>query len=114
LEGGYVYRGGVSELGWAFTLDGELWSVMRNEDGDDSGWGSRIGKAKPESMGNWELFPKDKSDPNIYESPRMFRHGDDLYLIARRDNTGVYWDHSLDYLPWDVEHSYILGSYSTR
>merc|ERR1712131_574709 len=36
------YRGGISEIGWAFDLDGNIWGVGRNEDGDDSGWGSRI------------------------------------------------------------------------
>jgi hypothetical protein len=113
-QGGYVYQGGVSEVGWEFDLNGEFWAVLRNEDGDESGWGSRIVHSLPGSLGDWELYPKDKSDPNIYESPRMFRHGDELFLVARRDHTSVYWDHSLDYLPFDIEHGLILGSYSTR
>ena len=100
---GQVYRGGASEVGWTFDLDGTFWGVLRNEDGDDSGWGSRIARAKAGDIGNWELFPKrGKSDPNIYESPRMFRHGNEVFLVARRDNEGVYWNHDMDSLPWEL------------
>ena len=28
---------------------------------------------------------QETSDPEIYESPRMFRHGEDLYLIGKAD-----------------------------
>lgn len=34
---GYTYNGGANEVGWSFTLDGTLWGVLRNEDGDSSG-----------------------------------------------------------------------------
>lgn len=109
---GYVYRGGVSEVGWHFDLSGNMWAVMRNEDGDDSGWGSRIAFARPDALGDWRLFPSNASDEYIYESPRMFRHGDDLFLVARRDPNGPYWNHSWDTLPWVVEHDLILAEYS--
>ena len=75
------YRGGISEIGWAFDLDGNIWGVGRNEDGDDSGWGSRIFSAPADDLSNW-IWTEEKSDPEIYESPRMFRHGEDLYLIG--------------------------------
>jgi len=81
----YQYFGGVSELGWTLDIDGNFWGVMRNEDGDDSGWGSRIAYASKGNLGYWMLFPPDRSDPDIYESPKMFVHGGDVYLIARRD-----------------------------
>jgi hypothetical protein len=29
--------GGISEVGFHFDLEGNLWGVGRNEDGDDSG-----------------------------------------------------------------------------
>jgi len=32
-----VYYGGVSEVGFEFDLDGNVWGVMRNEDGDSYG-----------------------------------------------------------------------------
>ena len=47
------YRGGISEIGWAFDLDGNIWGVGRNEDGDDSGWGSRIFSAPAEDLSHW-------------------------------------------------------------
>ena len=31
-----------------------------------------------------------QSDPWIYESPKMFRHGSDLYLVARTDPGGPF------------------------
>jgi hypothetical protein len=29
-----VYRGGASEVGWSFDLEGNLYGILRNEDGD--------------------------------------------------------------------------------
>uniref|UniRef100_A0A0G4GHS2 Uncharacterized protein n=1 Tax=Chromera velia CCMP2878 TaxID=1169474 RepID=A0A0G4GHS2_9ALVE len=37
----WKYSGGASEAPFAFDLEGNLYSVLRNEDGDGSGWGSR-------------------------------------------------------------------------
>ena len=34
-----VYEGGISEVGWTYDLNGNVWGVGRNEHGDDSGWG---------------------------------------------------------------------------
>ena len=39
----WTYYGGLTELGWYYDLAGNVWGVGRNEDGDDSGWGSRLG-----------------------------------------------------------------------
>ena len=47
------YRGGISEIGWAFDLEGNIWGVGRNEDGDDSGWGSRIFSAPAGDLSDW-------------------------------------------------------------
>lgn len=79
---GSVYFGGVSETGWEFDRDGNLWAVTRNEDGDKTGFGSHVAFAKAGHLGNWE-FP-DTADVRCFMSPKMFRHGDDLYLIGRR------------------------------
>src|SRR5262249_6338621 len=55
----------------------------RNEDGDATGFGSHVVTAPPDRPGAW-LFPS-RSQPDRYDSPRLFRHGSDIYLIARRD-----------------------------
>jgi len=107
-----MYYGGVSEVGWEFDIDGNFWGVLRNEDGDNSGWGSHVAFAPQSDLGNWQLFPQ-QSDPWIYESPRMFRHGNDLFLIARRDINGPY-DLGYTWLPFDVQKYIYLGEYSLR
>ena len=33
-----VYEGGISEVGWTYDLNGNIWGVGRNEHGDNSGW----------------------------------------------------------------------------
>jgi len=110
-----TYRGGASEVGWNFDLEGNFWGVLRNEDGDESGWGSRIAHAKAGQLGNWQ-FASEKSDPTIYESPRMFRHGNDLYLVARTDPTGHFMNHEFwqTILPDWLHHLSDLAWYSLR
>lgn len=110
-----TYIGGASEVGWMFDLLGHFWGVLRNEDGDESGWGSRIAHAEPGDYGNWN-FNSEKSDPTIYESPRMFRHGNDLYLIARTDPSGHFMNHEFwqKLLPGWLHHLSDLAWYSLR
>ena len=88
----------LTKLGWTFDIFKNAWGVGRNEHGDLSGWGSRVFKADhdPDATGTagpalkeWVPLHED-SDPNIYESPRLFRHGNDLYLIARTDPDGPF------------------------
>ena len=79
-----VYEGGISEVGWTYDLDGNVWGVGRNEHGDESGWGSRTFFAKSNDLSDWQ-FISNQSDPYIYESPKLFRHGKDIYLVARND-----------------------------
>ncbi len=85
---GIVYRGGVSEAAFEPDLDGVLWAVTRNEDGDSTGFGSHVCSAKAGDWGTWECNPK--SDPDRYDSPKMLRHGKDLFLVARRDIGGPF------------------------
>jgi len=47
------YIGGGSELGWMFDLQGHFWGVIRNEDGDESGWGSRVAHGYPGKVAHW-------------------------------------------------------------
>ncbi len=89
VEGGpVVYNGGCSESSWELDLDGRLWAVLRNEDGDDTGFGSLLCTAPPGQLAPWDC--PSTSDPERYDSPRMFRHGADLYLVARRDIGGPF------------------------
>jgi len=79
---GPVYRGGASETSFEFDQGGRLWAITRNEDGDETGFGSHVASAEPSSLGEWS-FPA-RSDSAKFDSPRMFRHGRDIYLVARR------------------------------
>jgi hypothetical protein len=84
----HVYFGGVSEVAFDFDRDGTLWAVTRNEDGDASGFGSHVCTAPASDLSAWDCPAV--TDPDRYDSPEMFRHGDDLYLLARRDVGGPY------------------------
>ena len=83
-----VYFGGVSEAAFEFDASGNLWAVTRNEDGDHTGFGSHVCFAEADALMRWSC--SDRSDPERYDSPEMFRHGDDLYMVARRDIGGPF------------------------
>lgn len=84
----FVYFGGVSEVAFEFDVDGSLWLVTRNEDGDETGFGSHVCYAPPEALADWQC--PSETDPERYDSPEMFRHEDEIYLVARRDIGGPY------------------------
>ena len=77
-----VYIGGVSETAFEFDKDTNLWAITRLEDGDETGFGSHVVFADKQDKYAWE-FPK-LADPNCYMSPKMFRHQNEIYLIARK------------------------------
>jgi hypothetical protein len=106
---GAVYTGGVSEVGFEFDRSGKLWAVTRNEDGDASGFGSHLATAEPGNLGQW--FVPSRSDPYRYDSPRMFRHGDDLYLVARRSIGGEF-DRGHHWLPFSTQKILNFAAYS--
>jgi hypothetical protein len=83
-----VLEGGGSETDFVFQDDGSLVAVVRNEAGDASGFGSKICRAEAAALGAWHCA----SDPKKYDSPLLFRHGGDIYLIGRRNisDTGNY------------------------
>ena len=83
-----VLEGGASETDFVFTDDGGIVAVARNELGDADGWGSKICRAEAGDLGTWTCA----QDPKKYDSPILFRHGDAIYLIARRQlaNDGNY------------------------
>ena len=110
-EGPVVYLGGVSEASFEFDGDRRLWAVTRNEDGDRSGFGSHLAVAEPDDWGNWD-FPEE-SDPKRYDSPRLFRHRDEIYMVARRDILGPY-DRGWDIFPLPMQRLIYLALYSLR
>jgi hypothetical protein len=83
-----VYRGGVSEVAFELDAAGGLWAVGRNEDGDQSGFGAQVCRAEPGALADWRCLAA--SDPERYDSPELFRHGEELYLAARRDVGGPF------------------------
>lgn len=84
---GVVLRGGVSETDLAFTTDGGIVAVGRNEAGDmidgEIHFGSRVCRAEAGALGDWTC----RDDPRKFDSPLVFRHGDTIYLIGRRNVT---------------------------
>jgi hypothetical protein len=105
------YSGGVSEVGWEYDEQGGWWGVTRCEDGDASGWGAHVATAPAGDPAAWSV--PGTTDPERYDSPRMFRHGDDLYLIARRDVGGPF-DLGLRHLSHDAQKWLYLSAYSMR
>jgi hypothetical protein len=77
-----VYLGGLSETDFEFDQDGNLWAVSRLEDGDKTGFGSHVIYAPKENIEAWQ-FPH-KAYKECYMSPKLFRQGNEIYLIARR------------------------------
>lgn len=106
-----VLRGGGSEADFEFDAAGDLYAVVRNEAGDESGYGSKICTAGATNLSAWRCA----KDPKKYDSPLVFRHRDELYLIARRNvsETGDYALHPD--APWSAGESALnLLDYSSR
>ncbi|MEZ4301463.1 MAG: sialidase family protein [Polyangiaceae bacterium] len=101
-----VEQGGGSETDWAFLPDGGVIAVTRNEAGDETGWGSKICRAQPGSLGEWHCAP----DKRKYDSPLVIRHGADIYLVARRNvtETGNYDLERRDLSPKDQTQLYLF------
>lgn len=78
-----VETGGGSETDIAFAPDGALVAVTRNEAGDETGWGSKICRAEPASLGDWRCV----GDPRKYDSPLVFTHEGTIWLVGRRNVT---------------------------
>lgn len=96
-----VLRGGGSEADFEFDDRGDLYAVVRNEAGDETGFGSKICTAAAGALSSWRC----KTDPKKYDSPLVFRHRDGIYLIARRNvsDTGDFALHPS--APWSAGES---------
>ena len=95
---GPVQVGGGSETDLAFTPDGAVIAVIRNEAGDADGWGSKICRGEPGALADWTCA----TDVRKYDSPLVFAHGGRIWLIGRRHltETGAY-----DLERRDLDHS---------
>lgn len=101
-----VVATGGSETAFAWDDQNHLYTVIRNEAGDGQTWGSKVCTAPPESPADWKCA----ITPNKYDSPLMFRHGADIYLIARRNIDGAY--DKQDRWLWDpAEGLYYIARY---
>lgn len=80
----WVYEGGGSEADAVLGDDGTLYGVIRNEAGDDSGWGSLAVRAPAGDLARWSCRP----DRRKFDSPFMFWHDGEAYLVGRRSLGG--------------------------
>jgi hypothetical protein len=78
-----VSRGGGSETDFAIGDDGTLFGVVRNEAGDETGFGSKVCRAPASDLSAWTC----KHDPRKYDSPLMFAYDGEVYLVGRRNVT---------------------------
>jgi hypothetical protein len=83
-----VHTGGASETDYRYLNDGSLVAILRNEAGDEGGFGSLICTADERTLGSWECV----HDLKKYDSPLVLGDGDTTWLIARRNltETGNY------------------------
>jgi hypothetical protein len=104
-QGEVMHTGGCSETDWAFTPEGEVIAVLRNEAGDHDGWGSKVCRGEPDAPGDWSCQP----DPRKFDSPLVFAHGGRVWLIGRRNvtETGHF-----DLEQRDLDHSTQTQVYS--
>jgi hypothetical protein len=105
-----VHSGGASETDFVLLDDGSLVAVLRNEAGENGVFGSKICRAAAGALGDWTCA----DDPKKYDSPLLFRHGADVWLVARRNvtETGVF-DLMLPLAPQDAALQNLLD-YSSR
>jgi len=97
-SGPTVWTGGGSETDFTFTENG-LVAVVRNEAGEEDGFGSLICRADLSTPEDWSCV----HDCRKYDSPLMFSHGGEAWLIARRNVTE---DGCFDLQPVDSTQSH--------
>lgn len=90
-----IYHGGASETAFAWNDAGDLFFVMRTEGLDFTGVGSKICVARGGDVD--DLYCR--TDPKKYDSPLLFHHDGEIYLVGRRNltDTGYYGDPEFDY-----------------
>lgn len=76
-----VLAGGASETDLAVDGEGRIVAIARNEAGDEDGFGSKICAAEPEAPMDWRCA----HDPRRYDSPLVFAHEGEIWLVGRRN-----------------------------
>lgn len=107
-----MHVGGWSESDVAFLDDGSVVAVVRNEGGDDDGFGSKICRAEAHALGDWTCA----HDPRKFDSPLLFRHGSRVVLAARRNvtDTGHYDLGWSSLVPRAARYARYLADYWTK
>ncbi len=110
-SGPVVLEGGGSEADFVFLDDGSLVAVVRNEAGDEDGFGSKVCTAPAEDLGAWTC----STDPRKYDSPLLFRQGPDVWLVGRKTlgQDGLY-DLGQDGEPEDLYLQYQITYWQDR
>jgi len=110
-EGSVVYRGGVCEVAFEFTKKGDLVALGRNEDGDETGFGTQVFFAPKDNLGKWTALSV--SLPWRFDSPRMIRTdgGDGEILLFSRYAPNKY-QLAPQWLPFMYQKVFNLVSYS--
>jgi len=75
-----VYEGQCGETDFEFLADGSLVTACQTENPDRLGWGAKICTAPASDSSRWTC----RGDPRRLDSPFVFRHGADVYVVARR------------------------------
>ncbi|MFT7623414.1 MAG: hypothetical protein ACI9WU_002597, partial [Myxococcota bacterium] len=83
-----ILEGGGSETDAAVLDDGRVIAVVRNEAGDDTGFGSKVCRGEADAPADWTCV----ADPRKYDSPLVFQQSGTVYLLGRRNvtDTGNY------------------------
>lgn len=105
-----IYCGGVSEADFEFDINKNLYAVSRLEDGDKTGFGSHIAYADSSNLAKWQ-FPK-YANKNCFMSPKLFRQGNDVYLISRRQLGKYPFARASYYFPITLQRIINWVSYS--
>ncbi|MCB9681007.1 MAG: exo-alpha-sialidase [Alphaproteobacteria bacterium] len=105
---GVVLTGGGSETSAVLLDDGSLVAVVRNEAGDDDGYGSKVCTAPADDLGTWTCA----ADPRKYDSPLVLASGGRVWLVGRRTLTEEgHYDLGRDDLSTSEKYVLYQGTY---
>jgi hypothetical protein len=83
--GPVVLSGGGTEADFAIAgASHTLFAVVRNEAGDAGGAGSKLCRGNGATLGDWVC----KTDVRKYDSPLVFEHDGEIYVVGRRNLSG--------------------------
>jgi len=82
--GATVLSGGGSETDFVIDSSNTLLAIVRNEAGDTAGEGSKLCRGNGATLGDWVC----KSDVRKYDSPLIFEHDGETYVVGRRNLSG--------------------------